>query len=343
MTNLLDEHQGESLLLRADARSIPLPDESVDVVITSPPYWGQRGYKDQGEEYDGQIGNEPTAQEYVDHLIEVVADCARVLKPSGSIFVNLGDKYVSDNRGSGPSPRRPGKHAPTGPAGFVGREMARRKSLLGLPWRFALACIDNLDLILRAELIWSKTNGLPEGSVRDRVYRTHEQWFHLTKEATYFESTDEVRVPHDPWTIKAYEYEKAGYERKQNGDRVDGGGFSKPPTANPLGKMPGSVWEVTSDPLRVPDYLGFEDHFAPFPQEFPRKMISGWCPAGGVVLDPFVGTGTTVMVARALGRQGVGLDLSADYLRLAHWRVFESGDAAKSVSAMHRERQGVLL
>lgn len=332
------EAVGSALLAKGDAKSLPVSDGSVDLVVTSPPYFGVRSYRDSGGHVGGQIGGEATAQEYIDALLAVTAECVRVLKPSGSIFVNLGDKMVADNRGSNASARRPGKHAPAGPAGFVGREMARQKSLLGLPWRFAIGCIDQLGLILRAEIIWSKVNGLPEGSVRDRVQRQHEQWFHFTVEPRYFSNIDEVRVPHAAWTAKAYEYEKAGYNRKSNEDRVDGGGFAKAPTLNPLGKVPGSVWQINSDPLKVPAHLNVE-HFAPFPQEFPRRMILGWSPPDGVVLDPFSGSGTTVMVARALGRHGIGLDLSDDYLRLAAWRVFESRHADKSLSATDRDRQ----
>jgi len=111
---------------------------------------------------------------------------------------------------------------------------------------------------------------------------------------------------------------------------------------HPLGRLPGSVWSIPSEPLKVPDDLGV-DHFAAFPQEWPRRLILGWCPPDGVVLDPFAGTGTVPMVARALGRTGIGIDLSADYLRLASWRVFESGHAAKSTARTNGERQGTLL
>jgi DNA modification methylase len=102
------------------------------------------------------------------------------------------------------------------------------------------------------------------------------------------------------------------------------------------------VWSIASEPLRVPDHLGVE-HFAAFPQEWPRRLILGWCPESGVVLDPFAGTGTVPMVARALGRTGIGIDLSADYLRLADWRVFDSGHAAKTMRRTNAERQGLLL
>lgn len=167
---------GTAEVVRADSRHLPQPDDSVDLIVTSPPYFALRSYQDGGEHYAGQVGDEPTPAEFIDSLLEVTRECVRVLKPSGSLWVNLGDKYVADNRGSGGDVKRgPAKHAPRGPAGFVTGGM-RQKSLMGLPWRYAIRCIDELGLILRAEVIWSKPNGLPE-SVTDRVRRSHEQWF----------------------------------------------------------------------------------------------------------------------------------------------------------------------
>ena len=117
-------------LLRANALAIPLADDSVDAIIKSPPYFALRSYQDDGEHYDGQIGSEPTPRDFLEALWAVTAECKRVLKPSGSMFVNLGDKYAGSGDGI--------------PA----------KSLMGLPWRYAIGCIDQLGLILRAEMIW---------------------------------------------------------------------------------------------------------------------------------------------------------------------------------------------
>lgn len=119
-----------------------IPADSVDLIVTSPPYFALRSYTDGGEHYDGQIGSEATPRAFLEALWTVTAECKRVLKPSGSMWVNLGDKYSGG------------------------------KSLMGLPWRYAIGCIDNLGLILRAEVVWSKPNGLPE-SVTDRVRRSH--------------------------------------------------------------------------------------------------------------------------------------------------------------------------
>lgn len=266
-----------ALVVRGRADRLPLPDDSVDLIVTSPPYFGLRSYTDGGEHYAGQIGSEATPAEFLEALWACTAEWIRVLKPSGSIWVNLGDKYVADNRGSGGDRKRgAAKHAPTGPAGFVGREMARQKSLMGLPWRYALGCIDQLGLILRANVIWSKPNGLPE-SVTDRVRRSHEDWFHFTVLPRYFSAVDEIREPHTGGT---HARRADGLMSPKEQATVDAGhrrGYFPEHTFNPLGKLPGSVWEIPSEPLTVPDHLGI-DHFAAFPTEWPRRIIQGWSP-----------------------------------------------------------------
>jgi DNA modification methylase len=333
-----------------------------------------------------------------------------VLKPSGSLWVNLGDKYANPTGSGSAGWTNPQWDCakPAAPQNTLGMGV-RQKSLMGLPWRYAIGCIDDLGLILRAEVIWSKPNGLPE-SVTDRVRRSHEQWFHFTSEPRYFSALDEIREPQK-------EPERSGtWNGANTGDPASPRSHSawqgEVLAYNPLGKLPGSVWSIPSEPLRVPDDLGV-DHFAAFPQEWPRRLILGWCPAEvctacgegrapvvekrlrlrsqesgvargpsrmngrrgrndeagypngiheatitgyacacpdttapstpGVVLDPFAGTGTVPMVARALGRTGIGVDLSSDYLRLASWRVFESGHASKTVARTNGERQGLLL
>jgi len=329
----------------------------------------------------------------------VTAECRRVLKPSGSIFVNLGDKYSGNQPHNGwPKDCRNPDSEQQSPAKDEQSKAARvtdfggipAKSLMMLPQRYAIGCIDQLGLILRAEMIWSKPNGLPE-SVTDRVRRSHEQWFHFTKEPRYFSAVDEIREPHQ---TNDGERGNGGARNGMavNGHRVDHCNHS------PLGKLPGSVWTVPTEPLRVPDHLGV-DHFAAFPSEFPRRLILGWSPSGvcvacgegrrpvvakaqvggsdfaggkwhdggksgdggvtrgtlasrttaeatitgyacacpdttaptrpAVVLDPFSGTGTTAAVAHILGRHGVGIDLSADYLRLAEWRCNDPALRAK--------------
>lgn len=355
--------------IRANALDLPLADGSVDLVVTSPPYFGLRSYTDGGAHYSGQIGDEATPAEFVDSLLAATREMVRVLKPSGSIWVNLGDKYnaYNGNRGEGTiQSNGPRQSMPSG--GGLDVKGVRVKSLVGIPWRYALRCIDELGLILRAEVIWSKPNGLPE-SVTDRVRRSHETWFHFTKSPRYYSAVDEIRERHSTVAPGARSTGGAGYEAHMSG-RMNG-------VAHVLGKLPGSVWSIPTEPLTVPDYLGV-DHYAAFPMEWPRRLITGWSPRAvcsacgegrrpvvasvgldmprpqvrqaqptaftdkcvcpdtsapstpGVILDPFGGTGTTALVADALGRHGISVDMSSDYLRIAQWRTTDPRQRARA-------------
>jgi DNA modification methylase len=424
-----------AVVVRGDARRLPLPDASVDLIVTSPPFWRQRRYEDGGEAYAGQIGSEATPGEYIAELVDCTREWIRVLKPSGSLWINLGDKY-SDRANGGPSAAATNRsdRAAVRPPQPNSTAYAPPKSLLGLPWRYALACIGGggpaladpdvvklllrdvaegviplgaaermadelavtpgggLGLILRAEVVWRKKTPLPE-SVTDRVARVHEQLFHLVRQPNYYSAVDGIREPHeaarrDSWDRRSPKVN--GVRRPQVDARLGN---------NPLGKLPGSVWEVASEPLRVPDHL--PQHFAMFPTAFPRRIIAGWSPTGicvecgegrrpiieksretyhgagrwrsgrqqrvagaavvgwamdekwstpvhvtsyacacpeptapvrpAVVLDPFGGSGTTTLVASALGRVGVTVDRSADCCRLAQWRTTDPGQRAKAL------------
>lgn len=317
---------GSARLIRANALDLPLEDGSVDLVVTSPPYFALRSYQDGGEHYDGQIGAEATPGEFIDALIAATSEMVRVLKPSGSIFVNLGDKYAGSTGSSGsPSQLQGGTSFRDGQqVRRVPRTTVRPKSLIGIPWRYALRCIDDLGLILRAEIIWAKPNGLPE-SVTDRVSRKHEQWFHFTVSERYYSNIDAIREKYKPSSVAHFaKYGEASrrYRNLYDSMRCDGTQGMK--QGHALGKVPGSHWNIPTEPLRVDPALGV-DHFAAFPTEWPRLLILGWSPPGGTVLDPFGGTGTTAAVAKALGRHGISVDLSADYLRLADWRCNGAG------------------
>jgi DNA modification methylase len=388
------------MIVRSDALALPLRNGCVDLVVTSPPYFALRSYRDGDEHYAGQLGSEETPAAFVEALLAATAEMVRVLKPTGSIFVNLGDKYAGSGGGNQSgllAHRNPALDAVhdakvnqfDGPRRYnQNSDDIRAKSLMGLPWRYANAVVDQLGLILRAEIIWNKPNGLPE-SVTDRVRRSHEQWFHFVKSPRYYAAVDEIREAHaDTFHATrrgagqpAWEHGPKGEEYAQ--DRFDSWGER---TYNPLGKLPGSVWTIPSEPLIVPDALGLPDHFAAFPQEWPRRLILGWSPPGvcvkcgegrrpvvdkqltnvwhdkapensrydgtaeahrngrkrpddpmmntfgsteatitgyacacdvplaktrpAVVLDPFGGTGTVAMVARALGRIGINGDMS---------------------------------
>jgi site-specific DNA-methyltransferase (cytosine-N4-specific) len=311
-------------ILRGDARNIPLADASVDLIVTSPPYFGLRSYTDGGRHYGGQIGAEATPQEYIAALLECTREWMRVLKPEGSIFVDLGDKYSGaqgqTNTGRGMASRTTSSvdvWQQTDPT----RTGIPAKSLMLLPERYRIGCVDQLGLIARAVILWSKPNGMPE-SVTDRVRRSHEDWVHLTKQPRYFSAVDEIREP------------TSGYSRPETTKTRGSRGGQKPrtmlDTCNPLGKLPGSVWTIATQPLKVPAALAV-DHFAAFPMEWPRRIISGWSPSDGVVLDPFGGTGTAALVADTIGRRGISVDRSADYGRLARWRTTNPGERARAL------------
>jgi DNA modification methylase len=397
---------GTARIIRGNALALPLADESVDLVCTSPPFFGLRSYQDGGKHYEGQIGDEATPAEFVDALIAATREMIRVLKPSGSIWVNLGDRYAGGGMG-GHSAGLVGTK-PQGEGNSYRRDTrpgVPAKSLIGIPWRYALRAIDDLGLILRAEIIWSKPNGLPE-SVTDRVRRSHEVWFHFTKSPRYYSAVDEIREPHEHPTQVARDLARGhATQGKINGDRRDNGASNL--GGNPLGKLPGSVWEIPTQPLTVPDHLGV-DHYAAFPLEWPRRIIAGWSPPGictacgqgrrpvaqqvderyaaarrgvqrttdadfqrhvgrssggtaseishgivrpdyritgyacacpdttapttpAVILDPFGGTGTTALAAKAAGRTGITIDMSADYCRLARWRTTDPGQLASAL------------
>lgn len=329
---------GSAKIIRGNALALPLSDASVDLVVTSPPYFGLRSYQDGGEHYGGQIGAEATPAEFVDALIATTREMMRVVKPTGSIWVNLGDKYAADGP-SGPQGKTGGRANRT-QAQTYGATSARQgrkstgvrsKSLIGIPWRYAIRCIDELGLILRAEVIWAKPNGLPE-SVTDRVRRSHETWFHFTKEPRYFSAVDEIREEHK-YPSDTRHLRNAGTDYAATDSGYMNGG------PNPLGKLPGSVWTIPTQPLRVPAELGI-DHFAAFPMEWPRRIISGWSPVGGVVLDPFGGTGTTALMAKALGRTGISVDMSADYCRLATWRTTDEKQWERALRSVEERGQG---
>lgn len=277
----------EPSIVQGDARQLSLPDDSVDLVVTSPPYFGLRSYQDGHNPYRGQLGAEDTPSEYLDNLITCTREMIRVLKPSGSLFINLGDKYSGAGRGNNvsstltnpPDAQRPRLRA-SNRRQRLGTETAPAKFLLGLPWRYALRCIDELGLILRAEIIWSKPSGMPE-SVRDRVRRSHETWFHFTLDQQYYSAVDDVRVPHAASSLARAAPHRAHPGRAaREGRPYSGKGrqtLDRGQMLHPQGRLPGSVWEIPPQPLRVPPELDVA-HYASFPVEWPRRLILGWSP-----------------------------------------------------------------
>lgn len=331
---------GSALVIRGNALHLPLPDESVDLIVTSPPYFALRSYRDGDEHYDGQIGSEPTPQAFLEALWACTAEWWRVLKPTGSLFVNLGDKRAGSGghnnamgsggpitlRGQGgPKLQRQAASAHLDRANRSTRRntpdrynqaaFGRTKSKMLLPHRYAIGCEDGLadpegiGWVVRQDQVWHKLNGLPE-STGDRTRDQHEYWFHLTKQGRYYSAIDELREAtiHPPNGATFGGVNKGVVLNGQGHNTVGSNTYDE---VNPLGKLPGSVTAMSSEPLRVPEYLlewegghrlcrppeawalcerlyseGVQpvmaravDHFAAFPQEWPRRLILGWSPS----------------------------------------------------------------
>ncbi|WP_368861216.1 site-specific DNA-methyltransferase [Frankia sp. AgB32] len=303
-------HTDESVTLYAgDATAVlrGLPSASVHCVVTSPPYYGLRDY-----DHPDQLGVEETPAAYVARLAAVFAEVRRVLRADGTCWVNLGDSYAGRANG-GPSVgmSRRADRASVIPPRRNTTAHAPYKSLLGIPWRVALALQDD-GWTIRNAITWHKTNGMPE-SVTDRFANRTETVFLLTRSARYWFDLDPVReAPIDPaggaeWTTRR----ARGAPGRRGVDPAPSVAAADRDVApHGGGRNPGDVWS-----LPVASFDG--GHFAVFPPEIPRRAILTGCPPGGVVLDPFSGSGTTGMVAGQLGRRYIGIDLNPDYHQLA--------------------------
>ena len=293
------------------------PDSIVDCVVTSPPYWRMRDYG-----HPDQLGLEETPALFVDALAGVFDQVLRVLKPTGTCWVNIGDAY--QNRGGGKGTgvdvgrrylENPGRQAPGCKPG----------DLIGTPWMLAFE-LRARGWYLRGEQIWAKTNPMPEG-VSSRPARSHETVFLLTKAPSpeYFYDGDAVRTPLAPKTLTT-----VGTVRRSVGDdpsfAVKSNRFcrerrhSVDDAGNPVGARLRSVWALSSNPNR--DRV---EHFAMMPPRIAEIAIAAGCPRDGLVLDPFTGAGTTGIVTRRLGRRFVGIELVERYARIAEERI--AGDA----------------
>ena len=314
-----------------------MPENSVDCCMTSPPYWNKRQYR------DGGIGLESTFKSYIDHLLAICAEVYRVLKPSGSFWLNIGDSYFE-------------------------------KNLLNIPSRVAIQMQDSQGWILRNTVIWNKIKGCPDNSL-DKLRNIYEPIFHFVKKQTgYYYDVDRVRnKPHSAKVVNGAVVSATGVsgikykrkielstvlstEQKQNAmieltnilDQVKRGEVSdfrmiilgEQRTThsdsekvsgrakelhdkgfyflkyNPKGSKPSDLWDIIPE-----DSQGRESHFAPYPEDLCVIPIKLTCPKGGVVLDPFSGTGTTMKVACSLGMKSIGIDISHSYINDAKKRI----------------------
>lgn len=283
---------------------------------------------------DEQFGLEPSPAAYVENLRSVFAHVHRVLHPHGVVWLNLGDTYNTRAvaRDSSHQPGfNPGRsdHTTIGRswshnAGIGGVRMPSRglpeKNLLGIPWRVAFA-LQADGWWLRNAITWHKPNAMPE-SVRDRLSTRHETVFLLTRSPRYWFDLDAIRQPHAPISLKRAQPHRSPPGRAMREGLPYHGiaGIGTPQTLrldqmnHPAGRNPGDVWSIPTTPSRG-------THFATFPQELARRCILAGCPADEVVLDPFAGSGTTLLVAKELGRRGIGIDLNRDYVDLTRQRL----------------------
>lgn len=290
---------------QGDAFNTGLPDHSIDLIVTSPPYFAFREYTDsQDADPTHMLGNEEHPWEYIKGLVDWGKECARVLKDSGSLFVVLGDKYAGsgghNNAGIGADKKRgPGRYSQSSQVSWTLPPL-QHKSQLGLPTRYANIMAEE-GWVLRQTLIWHKPNSIPTNP-RDRSEFTHEYILHFSVRTQHY------AAPHLRSMEEIYR---------------------------------SSVWKISSsEGMRYPkgifEKLDTDRHFAAFPAEIARRVILGWCPPNGTVLDPFSGSGTVGLVAKVLGYNAICMDLSGGYTRLARWRIFASDHGSKL-----RERWGL--
>ena len=285
--------------------------ESVDCVVTSPPYWGLRDYGT-----SDQLGLEPTPEEYVTNLVKVFQEVHRVLKPSGTVWLNLGDSYYNYRPGGTSQAKQSVAKNNGAVVNHSGKrnniiEGLKEKDLVGIPWRVAFA-LQADGWYLRSDIIWQKPNPMPE-SVKDRPTKSHEYIFLLTKSKKYYYDADAIKEP----TVSQDKYKRdrdnPDYKFNNTHGRTKMSGLKDNKYTR---RNKRDVWSINTKPYK-------EAHFAVFPEEIPMNCIKAGSPKDGVVLDPFVGSGTTLKVARQLGRKAIGIDINTEYLDLCIKRCNE--------------------
>ena len=339
------------MLINCNALHIPLADGSVNMCVTSPPYYGLRDYgtaewiggdaecdhlpsnqpgpnatvgntvsllgrtpykdicgKCGAVRIDKQIGLEQTPDEYIANLVSVFREVWRVMRDDGTLWVNIGDSFT---------PQSTHKAAPGTRGGFNSRshdlkdkiEMQpymKAKDLIGIPWMLAFALRAD-GWYLRSDIIWAKKNCMPE-SVKDRPTKSHEYIFLLSKSAHYYYDHEAIKEPVSEVSKNRAEYgwdcDRPSAQAGINGVHTEKMGSR---FVNPTGRNKRDVWFVSTKP-----YKGA--HYATFNPELIEPCILAGCPEDGIVLDPFVGSGTTIETAIRHKRKGVGLDLSMKYL-----------------------------
>lgn len=304
-------------ILLGDIREIAptLATGGVNCIVTSPPYWGLRDYG-----VAGQIGLEPTPEEYVTGLVGIFRELRRVLADDGTLWLNLGDSYATGGGGREyqsyngnvdrrqiPDQKNPNSGIPEFQPNRSGNHGLKSKDLIGIPWRVALA-LQADGWYLRSDIIWSKPNPMPE-SVTDRPTKAHEYIFLLAKEERYYYDAEAIK--------------ELSSENSHGGGIAHSGRYmamcGRDDGAGAMGivteyRNKRSVWEITPQPYK-------ETHFAVFPPALIKPCVIAGCPPGGLVLDPFFGSGTTGQVCVETGRNWLGVELNPKYIKLAKKRI----------------------
>lgn len=319
-----------------------MPDECLDCVVTSPPYYGLRDYG-----CDGQVGLEDTPEAYVQRLVDIFHEVKRCLKPEGTLWLNLGDSYATGTTAGRQQSTNPGVGANNPNAqNSVPRvgtpQGCKTKDLIGIPWMVAFALRAD-GWYLRQDIIWAKPNPMPE-SVKDRCTKSHEYIFLLTKSPKYYfdyeaiqeEATgydgrkdtmlkgspkyaNEQIMPgqsvqsmaargHQRWKLKNLA-DKGQQPNSMHLRRAEGMADEQYPVRNKR-----DVWSVCTKPSK-------EEHYAMYPEELVKYCIEAGCPEGGVVFDPFMGSGTTAAVAKKFDRHYYGTELNTKFYEIAARRV----------------------
>jgi DNA modification methylase len=333
-------------VLTGDCREVlkTLESGSVHMCCTSPPYFGLRDYQ-----VAGQIGLEQTPDVYVSELVAVFREIRRILRDDGTVWLNLGDSYVSNGRYDGAyeaKKNRSGihqndaqKYAQYDPRVAARASGLKPKDLIGIPWRVAFA-LQADGWYLRRDIIWHKPNPMPE-SVTDRCTSSHEYIFHLSKSAQYYYDAD--AIAENAIYAGLANQDESGFKdpRSFNGKHKEGYRSSDKQRGHVQGfsdrwdamkkedqcsgkRNKRSVWTVATKPFA-------EAHFATFPPALIQPCIMAGCPAGGMVLDPFGGAGTTGLVADGLRRNAILIELNPGYAKMAADRIQGSAPMFASV------------
>ncbi|HEO1201114.1 TPA: site-specific DNA-methyltransferase [Streptococcus agalactiae] len=296
-----------------------LPNEIFDCCITSPPYYGLRDYK-----VKGQIGREESPEEYLNKLVEVFDQVKRVLKKDGTLWIVIGDSYVGTGSKKEYKDQK-NKNGRTGQKVSVTKKLKRYKTkdLIGIPWQLALKLRED-GWYLRSDIIWHKENAMPE-SCKDRPSRSYEHIFLLSKSKKYFYNYEAMKEPMKEISKKRYirargkdnKYlkENTGAKRQSINEAREYGeyiGDNVPQFRNSR-----DIWTINTNAFKG-------KHYAVFPPKLVEICIKAACPNNGLILDPFMGSGTVGMVATKMNREYIGIELNEDYCKMAKERIEEN-------------------